>query len=48
MPKLITYSVESPGRLQDEDLRVEEVVDQDVKWWNIALLKKYFRRTRQI
>jgi hypothetical protein len=31
MLNLITYSVELLRRLQDEDLRVEELVDQDVK-----------------
>ncbi|XP_059446585.1 uncharacterized protein LOC132178149 [Corylus avellana] len=42
LPIPSTYKIQSPSAVLNEEARVSELLEQDLQWWNISLLKQIF------
>jgi hypothetical protein len=44
LPSPTTHTIQSPIRNLDGEAKVCELIDQDLNWWNIPLIKEVFRK----
>lgn len=38
-----TYAIQSPVHILDSEARVCDIIDPDLQWWNISLIREVFR-----